>query len=119
MNRSSNRLPVPAIHRTKRIRYWVLFGVLCVMEVQGCGYGASLQRETSSGGLVTFPIQSEADILSSAGRRDALRIMQQKCPLGYQIIKDGELPKVSKAADRAWGPQLGTDRLWGIQFTCK
>ena len=84
-----------------------------------CGHEASLQRDTSTGGLVTFPVQSEADILSSAGRRDALRIMQDKCPLGSRIIKEGELPKVSKAADRAWGPQIGTDRIWGIQFICK
>ncbi len=80
---------------------------------------ASLQRTTPTGGLVTFHIQSDADILSSAGRRDALEIMREKCPQGYQILKDGELPKVSKAADRAWGPQIGTDRLWGIQFECK
>lgn len=90
---------------------------LCTLP--GCLGEASLQRATPTGGLVTFPVQSEADILSSAGRRDALRIMEQQCPSGARIIKEGELPKVSKAADRAWGPQIGTDRLWGIQFTCK
>lgn len=68
---------------------------------------------------MTFPFQSEADILSSAGRRDALRIMQEKCPAGSYIVKEGELPKVSRAADRAWGAQIGTDRIWGIQFACK
>ena len=92
---------------------------MCVITLGGCGHEASLQRETSTGGLVTFPVQSEADILSSAGRRDALRMMQGHCPLGAQIVKEGELPKVSRAADRAWGPQIGTDRIWGIQFTCK
>ena len=92
---------------------------MCVITLGGCGHEASLQRETSTGGLVTFPVQSEADILSSAGRRDALRMMQEHCPLGAQIVKEGELPKVSRAADRAWGPQIGTDRIWGIQFTCK
>lgn len=68
---------------------------------------------------MTFPFQSEADILSSAGQREALRIIKDKCPAGSHIVKEGELPKVSKAADRAWGPQIGTDRVWGIQFTCK
>ena len=68
---------------------------------------------------MTFPFQSEADILSSAGRRDALRLMEEKCPSGAGIIKEGELPKVSKVADRAWGAQIGTDRVWGIQFQCK
>ncbi len=68
---------------------------------------------------MTFHFQTEADILSSAGRRDALRLINDKCPAGSQIVKEGELPKVSKAADRAWGQQIGTDRVWGIQFTCK
>jgi hypothetical protein len=90
-----------------------------IISLGGCGHEASLQRETSTGGLVTFPTQTAADILSSTGRRDALRIMQEKCPSGSQIVKEGELPKVSRAADRAWGPQIGTDRIWGIQFSCK
>jgi hypothetical protein len=81
------------------------------MEVAGCGHEASLQRENATGGVVTFPVQSESDILTSAGRRDALRMMGEKCPSGSQIVKEGELPKVSRAADRAWGAQLGTDRI--------
>lgn len=92
---------------------------LCMIGIANCGHEASLQRETATGGLVTFPVQSESDILSSAGRREALRLMQEKCPSGLHIVKEGELPKVSRAADRAWGPQIGTDRIWGIQFTCK
>jgi hypothetical protein len=68
---------------------------------------------------VTFSIQSDDDIFSSTGRHDAQRIMQDKCPSGIHIVKEGEVPKVSKAADRAWGPQIGADRIWGIQFRCK
>jgi len=85
----------------------------------GCGHEASLRHETSTGGLVTYPIQSDADVLSSAGRRDALRLMKDKCPYGSRVTKEGEVPKVSQAADRAWRGQMGTDRLWGIQFTCE
>ena len=68
---------------------------------------------------MAFSIQLEADIFSSAGRREALCMMQEKCPSGVRVLKEGELPKVSRAADRAWGAQLGTDRLWGIEFKCK
>ena len=92
---------------------------MTVMGMAACGHEASLQRETSAGGLVTFSILSESDVFSSDGRRDALRLMQEKCPAGIHIVKEGEVPKVSKAADRAWGPQIGADRIWGIQFTCK
>ncbi len=97
----------------------MLWAAVCVVALHGCSHEASLARDTSAGGVVAFSVQSEADIYSSAGRRDALRIMQEKCPLGARILKEGELPKVSKAADRAWGAQIGTDRIWGIQFTCK
>ena len=89
------------------------------MSLWACSGEAAFHRETPSGGLVAFSVQSEADIFSSAGRRDALHMMHEKCPSGIRIMKEGELPKVSKAADRAWGAQLGTDRLWGIEFICK
>lgn len=92
---------------------------LAVISFAACGHDASLQRETSAGGLVTFSILTESDVFSSPGRHDAQRIMQDKCPSGIHIVKEGEVPKVSKSADRAWGPQIGTDRIWGIQFTCK
>jgi hypothetical protein len=94
---------------------------LTITTVMGasCGHEASLQRETSAGGLVTYPIQNDADVLSSAGRRDALRLMKDKCPHGSRVTKEGEVPKVSQAADRAWRGQMGADRIWGIQFTCE
>lgn len=97
----------------------VCTAAMCLSGLASCGYDATLQRETPNGGLVTFAIQSEADVLTSDGRQEALRIMEDKCPSGYQIVKEGGVPKVSRAADRAWGPQIGTDRIWGIQFTCK
>lgn len=85
----------------------------------GCGHEASLTRETPIGGLVTWSVQSDGDILSSAGRRDALRLIKEKCPEGSHIVREGEVPKVSQTADRHWRGQMGTDRIWGIQFTCE
>lgn len=83
-----------------------------------CGHEASLTRETAAGGVVTWSVQSDADVLSSAGRRDALQLIKDKCPNGSRITKEGEIPKVSATADRLWRGQMGTDRIWGIQFTC-
>lgn len=99
---------------------WLLM-ILTIITVvgAGCGHEASLQRETSSGGLVTYPIQSDADVLSSSGRRDALQLIEDKCPQGARVTKEGEVPKVSQAADRAWRGQMGPDRIWGIQFICE
>lgn len=86
--------------------------------IYGCGQEASLTRETPTGGLVTWSVQSDGDILSSAGRRDALRLIKEKCPQGHHILREGEVPKVSQTADRHWRGQMGTDRIWGIQFAC-
>ena len=88
-------------------------------SIAACGHEASMARETPTGGLVTWSVQSDGDILSSAGRRDALRLIKEKCPQGSRIVREGEVPKVSQTADRNWRGQMGTDRIWGIQFTCE
>jgi hypothetical protein len=85
----------------------------------GCGHEASLTRETTTGGLVTWSVQTDGDILSSNGRRDAFRLIKEKCGQGSRIVKEGEIPKVSQTADRLWRGQMGSDRIWGIQFTCE
>ena len=85
----------------------------------GCGQETKLIRNDPAGYVVAYSIETEADVLSSTNRRKALDIIKDKCPQGERIVKEGEVPKVSQAADRAWRGQMGTDRLWGIQFTCK
>lgn len=90
-----------------------------VGSLSGCGHDARVIRDTPTGGVISYPVETEADILSSEGRRDALRLIRDKCPQGSRIVKDGELPKVSQSADRLWRGQMGTDRVWGIQFVCE
>lgn len=93
--------------------------VVLVNGLIGCGPDARFVRDTPSGGVVSYSIETDSDILTSSGRREAFRMIKEKCPKGSAIVKEGELPKVSAAADRAWRGQIGTDRLWGIQFTCE
>src|SRR5215213_2466163 len=57
--------------------------LLYTVGLLGCATEASLERDTSTGGLVTFPLETESDILESAGRRDALQIMDAKCRSGW------------------------------------
>ncbi len=93
--------------------------LLYTVGLLGCATEASLERDTSTGGLVTFPLETESDILESAGRRDALRIMDAKCRSGWRIVKEGEFQTAINAADEARRLQTGKDRIWGIQFVCK
>lgn len=85
----------------------------------GCANEATLVRETPEGGLVSYAYQTDGQVLASSGRRDAFRLMAERCPHGSRIIREGEIPRVSKAADRVWRGQMGMDRLWGVQFECQ
>jgi hypothetical protein len=107
------------VHPTRLSSYIVLNGLIFMLASVGCGHEASLTRESATGGVATWSVQSDGDILSSAGRRDALRLIKGKCPNGSRTIKEGEIPKVSQSADRLWRGQMGNDRIWGIQFACE
>ncbi len=67
----------------------------------------------------------EKDVLTSQERRDALRLLSEKCPAGYHISREGEMPRIDQAVDRAWMGQLSRDgqvsqeKRWAILFTCK
>jgi len=96
-----------------------LLALMLVWTWAGCAQEVTLVRDTPQGGLVTYTFQNDSDVLTSSHRREAMELIRQKCPAGSHIQKEGEVPKVSQAADRAWRGQMGGDRLWGIQFTCE
>ena len=85
----------------------------------GCARQATLVRDAAEGGLVSYTYQTDAEVLASSGRRNAFQLIAEKCPNGSRIVREGEIPKVSTAADRAWRGQMGMDRLWGVQFVCE
>jgi len=74
---------------------------------------------------VLYPYIDEQDVLSSPERRDALSLLSEKCPAGYRITREGEVPRIDQAVDRAWMGQLSRDgqvsreRRWAILFICK
>ena len=109
----------PETNRPSRSRLIPLLIMVSASLTTHCGHEATMTRETSTGGVVTWSVHADGDILSSAGRRDALQLIKVKCPNGSRIIKEGEIPKVSATADRLWRGQMGNDRIWGIQFTCE
>jgi hypothetical protein len=90
-----------------------------------CISSAQIVNESASGGTALYTYIEEQDVLSSPGRRDALRLLEEKCPAGYRISREGEIPRVDQAVDRAWMGQLSRDgqvtreKRWAIQFSCK
>jgi len=93
--------------------------ILLVATLTGCAVGTHIASETPAGGTVVYSFAEEKDILSSNARRDALRLMSEKCPNGYGVTTEGELAKVRKNIDQVWSGQISAGRVWGIEFLCK
>jgi hypothetical protein len=91
----------------------------------GCASSAKLLIESDQGGTVVYPYVNDQDVLSSTNRRDALRLLDAKCPGGYRIAREGQVPRISQVVDQTWKGQVSGDgqvsreRQWAIQFTCK
>ena len=103
------------------IGLWLIFAVIA----GGCSSSAKLLNESDHGGTIVYPYFEEQDVLSSPNRRDALRLLDTKCPGGYRISREGQIPRISKAVDQTWKGQVSRDgqvsreKQWAIQFTCK
>jgi hypothetical protein len=99
--------------------------IVCSFTLASCAPNAQVVNETATGGTVLYSYVEEQDVLTSPGRQDALRLLEEKCQAGYRISREGEVPKVDQAVDRAWMGQLSRDgqvsreKRWAIQFTCK
>ena len=98
---------------------------LCSFTLAGCAPNAQLIDETVMGGTILYSYVEEQDELTSPGRQDALHLLEDKCPTGYRIFQEGEVPRVDQAVDRAWRGQISRDgqvsrdKRWAIQFVCK
>lgn len=96
-----------------------MLGLVLTGLVSACSSGAIMVREDAHGGLVAYSFKEESEILSSHGRREALRLMAQRCQQGFTILREGEMARVRPDIDRQWRGQLGEESLWGIRFQCR
>ena len=88
--------------------------------VAGCSDAVTLTRETETGGLVTYLFQEErGGPMGSPHRKGALKAMEKKCPSGYTVLKDGEVPSYGSMSSVEGQEGEVTGRRWGIQFRCK
>lgn len=99
--------------------------VVFLFTLASCTSNAQLVNETATGGAVLYSYVEEQDVLTSPGRHDALRLLEDKCSTGYRIDREGEVPRVDQTVDRAWRGQISRDgqvsreKRWAIQFECK
>jgi len=95
------------------------------LTLASCIPQAQIVNETAIGGTALYSYVEEQDVLTSPGRKDALLLLEEKCPTGYRITREGEVPRIDQAVDRAWMGQVSRDgqvsreKNWAIQFACK
>ena len=66
----------------------IAFGVLGISV--GCSQAVLLTHETGQGGVVTYLFKEDkGGSMGSPHRRDALKLIEGKCPSGYIVLKDG------------------------------
>lgn len=95
--------------------------IVLVWTLVGCSQAVQMIREDSSGGVVAYSFKAErGGPVMSRYRKEALARIEQTCPMGYRIVREGET--------RGYTSMLGTfegtedesiGRKWGIQFECK
>ncbi len=97
----------------------VVFLGMCI-AVWGCGEGAIMVKDFDNGGVVVYPYRAEQGNLLSSFRKEAARLMEQKCPGGYTTVREGETKgRLRQASPVGGSSDVVEERRWGIQFQCK
>ena len=104
-----------------QVKPWVGGIWLAVLVASsGCSEAVLLMHETETGGVVTYLFkEDQGGPMGSPHRRDAVKLIEGKCPLGYTILKDGEVQGYSSMSSVQGAEGEVTGRRWGIQFRCK
>jgi hypothetical protein len=112
--------------RTARVGWSSAGLALCVLGlmVAACAEGVKLVSETGngeagSGGIVIYPYRGGNGYLTSPLRAEALRLIEQRCPGGYSIVREGEAKGRSRTVENAAGTEVISEKRWGMQFRCK
>lgn len=97
-----------------------LIGPALGLLLTACGDGAILVKDSDHGGVVIYPYRPEQGTLLSSFRKDAMRLIDQKCPRGHTIVREGETKgRLRQASPLAGSSDVVEERRWGIQFDCK
>ena len=102
-------------------KQWAKVSWLTLIVVSvGCSQAVLLIHETEQGGVVTYLFkEDQGGSMGSPHRRDALKVIETKCPSRYSILKDGEVQGYSSMSSVQGAEGEATGRRWGIQFQCK
>ena len=98
-----------------RTVWWFAFALLT-----GCSDAVQMAHETETGGVVTYLYKEErGGPMGSRHRKEALQLIDKKCPAGYFVIRDGEVKGNAMISSQEGQTDEDVGRRWGIQFRCK
>ena len=103
------------------VKQWTkVIGLAVLVTSVGCSQAVLLTHETEQGGVVTYLFKEDkGGPMGSLHRRDALKLIEGKCPSGYIVLNDGEVQSYSSMSTVEGAEGEVSGRRWGIQFRCK
>jgi hypothetical protein len=85
-----------------------------------CSQAVLLTHETENGGVMTYLFKEDrGGPMGIPHRREAVKLVENKCPSGYTVLKDGEVQGYSSMSSSEGSEAEVIGRRWGIQFRCK
>ena len=104
--------------RGNAVKACLVVAVLGIMA--GCSDAVTLVKETATSGVVTYLFKEErGGPMGSPHRKDALKVMEKKCPSVYVVLKEGEVQGYGSMSSVEGQEGEATGRRWGMQFICK
>jgi len=104
--------------RSSAIKAVLAVALLCVSA--GCSDAVTMVRETPTSGVVSYLFkEARGGPMGSLHRKDALKMMEKKCPSGYVVLKEGEVQGYGSMSSVEGQEGEATGRRWGMQFICK
>ena len=96
-----------------------LIWMFALTLLSGCSDAVQMTHETENGGVVTYLFKEDrGGPMGSPHRKAALRTIEEKCPAGYTVLRDGEVKGGTVSTVEGQEGKI-TGRRWGIQFRCK
>ncbi len=97
-----------------------VIGLVVLVVSVGCSQAVQLTHETEQGGVVTYLFKEEkGGPMGSPYSKDALKLIEGKCPSGYIVLNDGEMQGYSSMSTVGGAEGEVSGRRWGIEFRCK
>ena len=94
--------------------------LLALVCLSGCSDAVQMTHETEDGGVVSYLFKEDrGGPMGSPHRKAALKLIDEKCPRGYFVVRDGEMKGYGSMSSGEGEEGEITGRRWGIQFRCK